>query len=208
MKPSGSGAVPAHKSSHAIGGTDVLTPADIGAATSTQGAKADTAVQPNTSPVFSTITVNGGGTVAAFTGNVAASIFSVNPHIAIGYPSGTYHSFSAYGQLSWTNGGFDFTAPRDVGLGRDSAGRLEVNDGVTRGQFRDLKLRNLFPSGGCVFRDDFTVATLPSAASNQFGECVVTDANAPSVGATVASGGSADCVVISNGTNWIVTALL
>jgi hypothetical protein len=36
----------AHKTSHATGGTDALTPADIGAATAAQGAKADSAVQP------------------------------------------------------------------------------------------------------------------------------------------------------------------
>ena len=36
----------AHKSTHATGGTDALSPADIGAATAAQGAKADTAVQP------------------------------------------------------------------------------------------------------------------------------------------------------------------
>jgi hypothetical protein len=36
----------AHKSTHATGGSDALSPADIGAATAAQGAKADTAVQP------------------------------------------------------------------------------------------------------------------------------------------------------------------
>ena len=36
----------AHKSTHATGGADALSPADIGAATAAQGAKADTAVQP------------------------------------------------------------------------------------------------------------------------------------------------------------------
>jgi hypothetical protein len=36
----------AHKASHATGGTDALTPADIGAATAAQGALASTAVQP------------------------------------------------------------------------------------------------------------------------------------------------------------------
>ncbi|NVZ08021.1 hypothetical protein HW932_01945 [Allochromatium humboldtianum] len=37
----------AHKSTHATGGSDALTPADIGAATAAQGAKADTALQPS-----------------------------------------------------------------------------------------------------------------------------------------------------------------
>jgi hypothetical protein len=36
----------AHKSTHQTGGTDALTPADIGAATSAQGSLADSAVQP------------------------------------------------------------------------------------------------------------------------------------------------------------------
>jgi len=36
----------AHKSTHSTGGTDALSPADIGAATTAQGALADTAVQP------------------------------------------------------------------------------------------------------------------------------------------------------------------
>lgn len=36
-----------HKSSHATGGSDALTPADIGAATTAQGTKADSALQPS-----------------------------------------------------------------------------------------------------------------------------------------------------------------
>jgi hypothetical protein len=42
----GGGAPDPHKTTHATGGTDALTPADIGAATAAQGALADTAVQP------------------------------------------------------------------------------------------------------------------------------------------------------------------
>ena len=39
------GAPDPHRASHAAGGTDALSPADIGAATSAQGAKADAALQ-------------------------------------------------------------------------------------------------------------------------------------------------------------------
>jgi hypothetical protein len=40
----------AHKSTHATGGADALTPADIGAATAAQGNLADSAVQPDDLP--------------------------------------------------------------------------------------------------------------------------------------------------------------
>jgi hypothetical protein len=101
----------------------------------------------------------------------------------------------------------NYSSTPDLGVARNAAGVLEINSG-SAGAYRDLTIRNLIASGGCVFLDDFTVGTLPTASSNTFGQAIVTDANAPSVGATVASGGSADCVVTSNGTNWIVTALL
>lgn len=45
----------AHKTSHAAGGTDALSPADIGAATAEQGSTADTAVQPGDLPDFGDI---------------------------------------------------------------------------------------------------------------------------------------------------------
>lgn len=43
---SSSTVVPSHASTHAVGGTDAITPAAIGAATSAQGSLADSAVQP------------------------------------------------------------------------------------------------------------------------------------------------------------------
>jgi len=53
-----------------------------------------------------------------------------------------------------------------------------------------------------------TVGTLPTASANPYLEFVVTDSLAPVVGSTVASGGSAKCKVISNGTAWLVSTVL
>ena len=49
-----------------------------------------------------------------------------------------------------------------------------------------------------------TVATLPTAASSTGNFHFVTDALAPAIGATVAATGAVTCMVVSNGTNWIV----
>jgi hypothetical protein len=60
----------AHQSTHATGGSDALTPADIGAATAAQGAKADTAVQgiTGTAPI-----VSSGGTTPAISISAATT---------------------------------------------------------------------------------------------------------------------------------------
>lgn len=94
----------------------------------------------------------------------------------------------------------------DIAYGRNATGVIEINNG-TAGTFRDMKLRNLIATEG-VQLTALTVGTLPAAASNTWKSCAVSDANAPTVGATVASGGSAKAVVRSNGTNWIVTEVI
>ena len=51
----------------------------------------------------------------------------------------------------------------------------------------------------------YTVATLPSASDAGVGaRAFVSDANAPSFGATVAGGGAVKVPVYSDGTNWKV----
>lgn len=52
----------------------------------------------------------------------------------------------------------------------------------------------------------YTVATLPSASANTYKFANVSDSLAPTLGATVAAGGSAKCQVWSDGTNWKVCA--
>lgn len=53
-------ALNAHKARHAIGGSDVLSPADIGAATSAQGAKADGAIQSSIGTASDQVLVSSG----------------------------------------------------------------------------------------------------------------------------------------------------
>lgn len=93
-----------------------------------------------------------------------------------------------------------------TGFGSPSVGLVEVNNG-TNGQYRDLQLRNLIAEQ-LIQTKPLTVATLPAAASWPGAEAYVTDANAPTVGSTVASGGSGRARVGSNGTNWIVTSVI
>jgi hypothetical protein len=57
---------------------------------------------------------------------------------------------------------------------------------------------------GLLFCCSFTVANLPSAASNAGGEAVVTDSTTTTHGATVSGGGANRVKVFSNGTNWLV----
>lgn len=51
---------------------------------------------------------------------------------------------------------------RDSGLGRSAAGTLEINNGITAGTFRDLKLRNLTSIGGVITPSQYTTATRPA----------------------------------------------
>lgn len=50
----------------------------------------------------------------------------------------------------------------------------------------------------------YTVATLPAASTNSYGEANVSDALSPAMGSTVVAGGVVKTKVRSNGTNWTV----
>jgi hypothetical protein len=79
--------------------------------------------------------------------------------------------------------------------------------GVNIGQFGDggsnsnglLYLKGVRPVGS-------TVANLPAAAGNTGMMATVTDANATTIGTTVAGGGANTVLVWSNGTNWRIYA--
>jgi hypothetical protein len=61
---------------------------------------------------------------------------------------------------------------------------------------------DVFKDGAVTLNSGYTVSGLPSGTVGQIAR--VTDANSPTVGATVASGGSANALCWYNGTNWTV----
>jgi hypothetical protein len=69
----------------------------------------------------------------------------------------------------------------------------------------DALTTQLMASGIVPPLTNYTVATLPSAATSGTGaRAFVTDATAPTFGATVAGGGAVAVPVYSDGTNWKV----
>ena len=100
-------------------------------------------------------------------------------------------------QTRWfTNGGGGAQATLADGVGLSIAG---VGNG------RNLSVAGTTTCTGGVIFGTFTVSTFPTTT---YLEAVVTDALSPVVGSAVASGGSAKCKVMYNGSAKIVTAVL
>jgi hypothetical protein len=223
----------AHASSHASAGGDAITPADIGAATAAQGSLAATAVQPNTSPTFSGATI--GPAVFPLLANQAIDVGKdgQNNHSGVlVWNFGTVRTIlSPYGvRLSSTNS-IDWSSTSTAGahdtrLLRDGGGILaqksdgpqtlriygNTSSGYAQIAHDGTKATVSSSLGGLDIQgmrlQELTVATLPTASTNARARYEVTDADSPTVGATVVTGGSVQCTVRSNGTNWIVLEIL
>ena len=90
----------------------------------------------------------------------------------------------------------------NVRLTAPVSGRLDVVDTGTN--LRDVRLRSLISSGGTVTLSNYTVATLPTAASNTHAIVAVTDGNAsPTYRGAVTGGGSTKGVVYCDGSSWM-----
>ena len=138
-------------------------------------------------------------------GNLQAAILGAGTSSYEVWLSSSGVAIGSSARLSFSASAPGYGSP-DCAVQRSAAGVVEINSGTT-GTFRDLKLRRVIATEGMQLTAA-TVGTLPAAASNIYLASVVTDASAPTVGATVASGGSAKAVVRSNGTNYIVTEVL
>lgn len=117
----------------------------------------------------------------------------------------TYTSSTNYerGSFKWDSGAFVIGTEKGSGGGLATALAL-ATDGEVRvalGESGGVELSTWFKC------DVTTVATLPVGIS-EFAECCVSDALAPSVGSTVAGGGSALAKVIYNGSAWKVSVVL
>lgn len=150
----------AHKTSHATGGGDALSPADIGAATAAQGAKADTAVQPGTTPTLTGVSsvgslpLNpGGGGSVDVGGNTSGNQTRLNAGIftlgggELGWAL-LWNFIAPYAAdmhpdtvLRWAGSGQAGSTP-DIGVSRAGDGLLKIFTGGSGGGLRDVLLRN------------------------------------------------------------------
>jgi len=107
--------------------------------------------------------------------------------------------------LRWSDNTSVISGSIDTGLARASAGVVEINNG-TAAAWRDLKLRNLTPTGGNGLAV-FTVATLPATAATGLfagSRVAVSDANSTTFMSTVAGGGSNFVPVLYTGSAWVI----
>lgn len=137
------------------------------------------------------------GSVSATNNQIALSPTSGNAYV---YVSGTNSTFDVWdstgikcsrlthdstnGSLSTSSGNLNLTP---------AGGTVAVTGGIT--------------ASGVVSHGAYTVATLPSAASNAGKNAQVTDSNVAAsgnYGATVAAGGANRVKVFSDGTNWVI----
>jgi hypothetical protein len=109
----------AHKATHATGGTDALTPGDIGAATAAQGSLASTAVQSvtGTAPIASSGGTTPAISISAATTGAAGSMSSADKIKLDGIEAGaqvnvgTDLSYTASSRLLASSTGADVTLP-------------------------------------------------------------------------------------------------
>lgn len=85
------------------------------------------------------------GIVDDFTATIATEVY---PYSQAGFNLG----FSSW--IVWANPGSQDGAwwgDKDTGLKRNAAGIIEINDGLTAGNYRDLKLRKLYIGAGVLY---------------------------------------------------------
>jgi len=97
----------------------------------------------------------------------------------------------------------DDTTPRMVVKGA-SVGIGTASPSTTLHVVGDATVRSLISSGGTITLSSYTVATLPTAASNAHAIVAVTDGNAsPTYRGAVTGGGSTKGVVYCDGSSWM-----
>ena len=155
----------------------------------------------------SSLTFDGG----SFTISPTSGVWSVGALIPFSASTSAASVYNGYGSITSSNPQF-FVGQRFSSQGKLSFWRYDgghqANDltifntgGVSIGNTTDPGAGNLSVSG-TVNTGGYTVATLPTGVTGA--RAYVTNALAPSYGATVVGGGSVTIPVFYNGTNWIV----
>lgn len=122
--------------------------------------------------------------------------------------SNTYTSATSYeaGVFDWQTTSNTLRIGSDVGSGGGTARDVQhIRGGVVKLTLGANTTDHAQPVKAAVY----TVATLPAAGTaGAYSIAAVSDADSPSVGATVTGGGSTKALVCSDGTNWKVIAVL
>lgn len=148
-----------------------------------------------------------------FNSNVILSPFNfaLFRYVGNGYSNESSIDFNSAGTVNFSASASNAVpGVADANISRLSPALLAIGSGGGGpGSFAgSLKLTNIEAVGG-VTLGEFTVGALPTASSNARKRYEVTDANSPTLGATVSGGGSGTpCTVRSDGTNWVVIELL
>lgn len=137
-----------------------------------------------------------GGSVHVLVVNTDTMAFRSNAVNVFAVSKFNWVAYNSTATFGWTASA-SVTVGLDTGVGRNAAGIMEVNNG-TLGTLRDVKVRQ-------ALINPVPVASLIAAATAGNGaRAHVTDALAPTFGATVAGGGAVSTPVYSDGTNWKV----
>ena len=178
----------AHKATHASGGSDALSPADIGAATSAQGAKADTAVQPSRSITAGTGLSGGGDLSANRTLGIAAGGVGTTELAAGAVTDAKVASGIALSKITPTPANFGaITTKGDLLVGTGAAtvvrhaagtdGQSSIYDSAQADGIANVSLGNLLPlnvatatdhlgtTGGFTLVRNCTIASIVSAGA-------------------------------------------
>jgi hypothetical protein len=119
------------------------------------------------------------------------------------YTSGTNYEV---GVLDWQTTSNTLRIGSDIGSGGGTARDVQL---IRGGTVKATLGANTTDHAQPVKAAAYTVATLPAAATvGAYSIAAVSDATSPTVGSTVTGGGSAKALVCSNGTAWLVIAVL